>query len=297
VSANSSFLAAITADKRAEMALVSAAERANVRAAGFAKRAGRASHLFREALAKPGRINLIAEVKRSSPSAGAIRPDADPVRFASLYAAHGAAAISVLTEPVYFSGSLDDLRSVCAAVSCPALRKDFIVDAHQVLEAAAAGAEAVLLIVAALAPSEIVALRTLAEDELGMDALVEVHAEGEMRIAIDCGAAIIGVNNRNLSTLAVDLATSRALALYARPGRVLVSESGLQSAADLRQLGALGYGAFLVGELLMRAPDPARELEDLIAQASPQAQPLPSQPAQSRPAPGTPFGDTEAGGA
>ena len=173
----SSFLAAITEAKRAEMALVSAAERSTVRAAAFAKRAGRPSHVFREALANPGRVNIIAEVKRSSPSAGAIRPDADPVRFASLYAAHGAAAISVLTEPVYFSGSLDDLRSVCAAVSCPALRKDFIVDAHQVLEAAAAGAEAVLLIVAALAPAEIVALRTLAEDELGMDALVEVHAE------------------------------------------------------------------------------------------------------------------------
>ena len=266
----SSFLATITQAKRAEMALVSAAERSTVRAAGFAKRAGRSSHVFREALAKPG-VNLIAEVKRSSPSAGAIRPDADPVRFASLYAAHGAAAISVLTEPVYFSGSLADLRSVCAAVSCPALRKDFIVDTHQVLEAAAAGAEAVLLIVASLAPAEIVALRTLAEDELGMDALVEVHAESEMRIAIDCGARVIGVNNRNLVTLAVDLATSRALAPYAQPGRVLVSESGLRSAADLRQLGGLGYSAFLVGELLMRAPDPARELENLIAQSSPQA--------------------------
>ncbi len=292
MSTNSNFLAVITEAKRAEMALVGAAERSTVRAAALAKRAGRPSHVFREALAKPSHINLIAEVKRSSPSAGAIRPDADPVRFASLYAAHGAAAISVLTEPVYFSGSLDDLRSVCAAVSCPALRKDFIVDAHQVLEAAAAGAEAVLLIVAALAPAEIVALRTLAEDELGMDALVEVHAEREMRIAIDCGAAIIGVNNRNLSTLAVDLATSRALARYARPGRVLVSESGLRSAADLRQLGAMGYGAFLVGELLMRAHDPARELESLIAQSSPQAPSL-----QPQAAPETPFGDTEAEGA
>jgi indole-3-glycerol phosphate synthase/phosphoribosylanthranilate isomerase/anthranilate synthase/indole-3-glycerol phosphate synthase/phosphoribosylanthranilate isomerase len=264
-----SFLAGITEAKRAEMALVNAAERSAVRAAAFARRTGRPSHLFREALAKPGRVNIIAEVKRSSPSAGAIRPGADPVQVASLYAAHGAAAVSVLTEPIYFSGSLDDLRSVCAAVSCPALRKDFIVDAHQVLEAAAAGAEAVLLIVASLTPAEIVALRTLAEDELGMDALVEVHAEPEMRIAIDCGARIIGVNNRNLATLAVDLATSRALARYAQPGRLLVSESGLRTAADLRQLGALGYSAFLVGELLMRAPDPARELENLIVQSSP----------------------------
>jgi indole-3-glycerol phosphate synthase/phosphoribosylanthranilate isomerase/anthranilate synthase/indole-3-glycerol phosphate synthase/phosphoribosylanthranilate isomerase len=265
-----SFLAAITATKRAEMALVSASERSTVRAAAFAKRAGRSSHAFRQALARPGRVNLIAEVKRSSPSAGAIRSDADPVQVASLYAAHGAAAISVLTEPVYFSGSLADLRAVCAAVSCPALRKDFIVDAHQVLEAAAAGAEAVLLIVASLAPAEIVTLRTLAEDELGMDALVEVHDESEMQIAIDCGARIIGVNNRNLATLAVDLATSRALACYAQPGRVLVSESGLRTAADLRQLAELGYNAFLMGERLMRAPDPARELETLIAQSFPQ---------------------------
>jgi len=269
VSTTTSFLAAITATKRVEMALVSAAERSAVRAAAFARRAGRSSHVFRDALARPGRVNIIAEVKRSSPSAGAIRPGADPVQFASLYAAHGAAAISVLTEQVYFSGSLDDLRSVCAAVSCPALRKDFIVDAHQVFEAAAAGAQAVLLIVASLAPAAIVALRTLAEDELGMDALVEVHAEPEMRIALDCGARIIGVNNRNLATLAVDLATSRALARYAHPGRVLVSESGLRTAADLRELGALGYGAFLVGELLMRAPNPALELENLIAQSSP----------------------------
>jgi indole-3-glycerol phosphate synthase len=272
VSTKSSFLATITDAKRAEMALVSDAERAPVRAAAFAKRAGRPSHRFREALAQPGRVNIIAEVKRSSPSAGAICADADPVRFASLYAAHGAAAISVLTEPVYFSGSLADLRSVCAAVSRPALRKDFVVDSHQIFEAAAAGAEAVLLIVASLAPAEILALRTLAEDELGMDALVEVHAESEMRVAIDCGARIIGVNNRNLATLAVDLATSRALARYAQPGRVLVSESGLRTADDLRQLAALGYNAFLMGERLMRASDPAQELEELIAQASLQTQ-------------------------
>jgi indole-3-glycerol phosphate synthase len=273
VSTTASFLAAITATKRAEMALVSAADRAAVRQAAFARRAGRSSHAFREALAKPGQVNIIAEVKRSSPCAGAIRPGADPVQVASLYAAHGAAAISVLTEPVYFSGSLDDLRSVCAAVSCPALRKDFIVDAHQILEAAAAGAQAVLLIVASLTPAEIIALRTLAEDELGMDALVEVHAEAEMRIALDCAARIIGVNNRNLATLTVDLATSRALARYAQPGRVLVSESGLRTAADLRELGALGYNAFLVGELLMRATDPARKLENLMLQSFRQPQP------------------------
>jgi len=272
MNANSNFLSSITEAKRAEMAKVSAAERATIRAAALAKRAGHSHHAFREALAHGGRINIIAEVKRSSPSAGAICRDADPVRFASLYSAHGAAAISVLTEPVYFSGSLSDLRAVCTAVKCPALRKDFIVDSHQIFEAAAAGAEAVLLIVAALAPAEILTLRALVEDELGMDALVEVHAELEMQAAIDCGARMIGVNNRNLATLAVDLATSRALARYAQPGRVLVSESGLRTADDLRELAALGYNAFLIGERLMRAPDPARALEELIAQSSMQVQ-------------------------
>ena len=266
-----SFLASITEAKRAQMRRVSAADRDAVRSAAFAKRADRPNHVFRDALARLDQVNIIAEVKRSSPSAGAIRPDADPVRFASLYARHGAAAISVLTEPDYFSGSLDDLEMVCEMVSCPVLRKDFIVDSHQIFEAAAAGAQAVLLIVASLAPAEIVGLRTLAEDELGMDALVEVHAAAEMRIAIDSGAGIIGVNNRNLATLAVDLATSRALARYAEPGRMLVSESGLRTADDLRELGTLGYNAFLIGELLMRASDPGQELEHLIAQASRQS--------------------------
>ena len=267
MSATANFLASISDARRAEMAQISAADRAAVREAALRKRAGGTAHVFREALSIAGKVNIIAEVKRSSPSAGAIRPGADPVQVASIYDRNGAAAISVLTEPNYFSGSLDDLRAVCAAVSRPALRKDFIVDAHQIYEAAAAGAEAVLLIVAALAPAEIIALRTLAEDELGLDALVEVHAEPEMQLAIDCGAAIIGVNNRNLSTLTVDLATSRALAHYARPGRVLVSESGLRTPEHLRELRGLGYGAFLIGELLMRAPDPARELGRFMTEA------------------------------
>ncbi|MGA2991210.1 MAG: indole-3-glycerol phosphate synthase TrpC [Candidatus Korobacteraceae bacterium] len=277
-----SFLASISEAKRAEMAVVSAAERAAVRQAGLRRRAALRPHVFRQALSNPAQVNIIAEVKRSSPTAGAIRPGADPVATASVYAANGAAAISVLTEPKYFSGSLDDLRAVCARLSpapadanaasslgpgCPVLRKDFIVDSHQIYEAAAAGAEAVLLIVASLAPSELVALRTLAEDELGLDALVEVHAEPEMRIAIECGAAIIGVNNRNLATLEVSLDTSRALARYVQPGRLLVSESGLRTPAHVRELRALGYGSFLIGETLMRSDDPAGELTRFITEA------------------------------
>jgi indole-3-glycerol phosphate synthase len=279
VSAGASFLASICEAKRAEMALVSAAERASVRQAALRRRAARRAHVFRAALSHPARINIIAEVKRSSPSAGAIRPGANPVATASIYAENGAAAISVLTEPQYFSGSLADLRAVCALLSstpanaktalagggCPVLRKDFIVDGHQIYEAAAAGAEAVLLIVAALSPAELLLLRTLAEDELGLDTLVEVHAEVEMRIAIECGAGIIGVNNRNLATLAVSLDTSRALARYAQPGRLLVSESGLRTPAHLRELRALGYGAFLIGETLMRSTDPARELASFMS--------------------------------
>ncbi len=293
-----SFLASICEAKRAEMARVSAGERAGVREAALRTRAARPPYVFHQALCDPARVNIIAEVKRSSPSAGAIRPAADPVETAAIYAAGGAAAISVLTEPQYFSGSLADLRAVCARVSptpanvrtalagapastssnaktalvggpgCPVLRKDFIVDAHQVCEAAAAGADAVLLIVAALTPAELVALRMLAEDGLGLDALVEVHAEPEIQIAIDCGATVLGVNNRNLATLEVTLDTSRALARYAAPGRVLVSESGLRTPEHVRELRALGYGAFLIGETLMRSADPARELAAFIHAAA-----------------------------
>jgi indole-3-glycerol phosphate synthase len=275
VSAVASFLASICEAKRAEMAQVSAAERASVRQAALRLRATRRPRVFRRALSNPAQVNIIAEVKRSSPTAGAIRAGADPAETASVYAANGAAAISVLTEPQYFSGSLDDLRAVCARLAstranaaCPVLRKDFIVDAHQVYEAAVAGAEAVLLIVAALSPAELLSLRTLAEDELGLDALVEVHAEPEMRTAIECGASIVGVNNRNLATLQVSLDTSRALARYAQPGRLLVSESGLRTPEHLRELRALGYGAFLIGETLMRASDPARELAAFISTAA-----------------------------
>jgi indole-3-glycerol phosphate synthase len=209
-------------------------------------------------------VHIIAEVKRSSPSAGEICPGIEAAAVARVYESSGAAAVSVLTEPRHFCGSLDDLRTVSAAVSLPVLRKDFIVDHHQVNEAAVVGAEAVLLIAAILDRKELMALRELAEETLGMDALVEVHSEAEMKLARECGSRLIGVNNRNLATLEVDLGTSRALARYSDSSTTLISESGLRSGREIRQLRALGYSAFLVGEFLMRSANPGDQLRSLI---------------------------------
>ncbi|HET6973972.1 MAG TPA: indole-3-glycerol phosphate synthase TrpC [Pyrinomonadaceae bacterium] len=216
-------------------------------------------HAFRRALQADG-INVIAEFKRRSPSKGMIREGANPVDVAIAYKAGGAVAMSVLTEEDYFAGSLDDLREVKGAVELPVLRKDFIVDEYQVYESAAAGADAILLIVAALDDESLVRLRRLAEDELGMDALVEVHSSDEMRRAAACGAKLIGVNNRDLRTFAVSLETSLSLAREAPSEALLISESGLNSAADLQRLYAVGYRGFLIGETLMRAGDPAAAL-------------------------------------
>lgn len=224
----------------------------------------RKSHALREALRADG-INIIAEFKRRSPSKGAIRADADLTQVVTSYNAGGAAAISVLTEEDYFSGSLDDLRNVKNAVTLPVLRKDFILDDYQVYESAAAGADAILLIVAVLDDETLQRLRTLAEDELNLDALVEVHTSDEMKRAAACGAALIGVNNRDLRTFEVSLETSIALARYAPRESVLVSESGLNSANDLRRLHDAGYRGFLIGETLMRAGNPEQTLRELRA--------------------------------
>jgi indole-3-glycerol phosphate synthase len=230
----------------------------------LANRGAAEAHAFRDALERDG-INVIAEFKRKSPSKGVIRADADLVSTVRSYEAGGAAAISVLTEEDYFDGSLGDLRAANASVALPLLRKDFIVDEYQVYEAAAAGADAVLLIVAVLDDSELESLRRLTEDELGMDALVEVHHEEEMDRAASCGARIIGVNNRDLRTFEVSLETSVTLAVHAPRGALLVSESGLKSAADLRRLHEHGFRAFLLGESLMRATDPAQALRTLLS--------------------------------
>ena len=218
-------------------------------------------HAFRRALQGDG-INVIAEFKRRSPSKGMIREGADPIEIARAYQAGGAVAMSVLTEEDYFAGSLEDLRQVKATVDLPVLRKDFIVDEYQVYESAVAGADAILLIVAALDDELLSRLRRLAEDELQMDALVEVHTSDEMKRAAACGARLIGVNNRDLRTFAVSLETSLALAREAPPEAVLISESGLNSAADLQRLYEAGYRGFLIGETLMRADDPAAALRN-----------------------------------
>ena len=237
------------------------------RAEGSPARAG----LFRAALSRTDRINVIAECKRRSPSRGVIRADYDVTAIARGYSAAGAAAISVLTEPTFFDGSLADLRSVRGVVDVPVLRKDFIVSEYQLHEARAVGADAVLLIVAALTPIELRELATRAAS-LELDVLVEVHDASELAIAIDAGALLIGVNNRNLRTLAVNLDASEELVARIPRQVVAVSESGLKTGGDLVRLRACGYRAFLIGERLMGEPDPGAALGALLLAASSAAQ-------------------------
>jgi indole-3-glycerol phosphate synthase len=206
---------------------------------------------------------IIAECKRRSPSRGVLRPEYDPVAIAKGYEQAGAAAISVLTEPTFFDGAVEHLKAVRDAVAIPVLRKDFIVSEYQLLEARAAGADAVLLIVAALDTQALASLHARAS-ALGLDVLVEVHNADELSVALDAGARIVGVNNRNLRTLEVDVSASETLAARIPKQIVRVSESGLKSAADLQRLRQLGYDAFLIGERFMTASDPGRELRNLL---------------------------------
>lgn len=216
-------------------------------------------HKFSNALRNDD-INIIAEFKRRSPSKGMIREGANAIEISRAYQAGGAVAMSVLTEEDYFAGSLDDLHHVKSAVELPVLRKDFIIDEYQVYESAAAGADAILLIVAALDDELLSRLRCLAEDELQIDALVEVHTSDEMKRAAACGAKLIGVNNRDLHTFEVSLETSLRLAREAPADALLISESGLKSPDDLQRLYDAGYRGFLIGETLMCADDPAAAL-------------------------------------
>jgi len=232
------------------------AERASV----LASSSGR----FQLAISGTDDVNVIAECKRRSPSKGVLRADYEPVAIAKAYEAAGAAAISVLTEPTFFDGSLEHLIAVRAAVEIPILRKDFIVSEYQLLEAKAAGANAILLIVAALRPVELKVLHDHARRH-GLDALVEVHDEHELAIAIDAGARIIGVNNRNLRTLEVDVNASEQLIAQMPRDIVAISESGLKSADEIARLRQLGYRAFLIGERFMTAADPGGALEGLLA--------------------------------
>jgi indole-3-glycerol phosphate synthase len=218
---------------------------------------------FADRLSRPDTVNIIAECKRRSPSRGVLRTAYEPVAIASGYERAGAAAISVLTEPGFFDGSLAHLDAVRTAVTIPLLRKDFMVDEYQLLEARAAGADAILLIVAALDDHS---LKTLGRSaaEHGMAALVEVHDATECARAIDAGATIIGVNNRNLRTLEVDLNASNEVSAMLPAGVIGISESGLKTPADLQRMKALGYQAFLMGERFMIAPDPGAALAGLI---------------------------------
>ena len=237
-------------------------------AADLARRAGilPPTRGFRAALAAPG-LRVIAECKRRSPSRGVLRAEYNPVAIARRYADAGAAAISVLTEPTFFDGALAHLDAVRAAVDVPLLRKDFVVDQYQLLEARASGADAVLLIVAALDDAALGQL-SLDARALGLDVLVEVHDDTELDRAIAAGADLIGVNNRNLRTLAVDVDASFRLAARMPGGAIAVAESGLKSGADLKRLQAAGYRAFLIGERFMTAIDPGEALAGLLAEAA-----------------------------
>jgi indole-3-glycerol phosphate synthase len=238
---------------------------ARLREQAISYRAQAEAHAMMKALTVEDRINIIAEFKRRSPSKGLIRDDIPAADMARRYEHGGAAAISVLTEEEHFGGSLEDLRAVKRTVAIPVLRKDFILDESQVYEAAAFGADAVLLIVAALKHDELTRLRQIAEEELGLDALVEVHSIDEMRRAADSGANLIGVNNRDLNTFDVSLETSVNLSRYAPSGALLVSESGLKSKDDLLRLRKLGYRGFLIGESLMTADAPEGVIHSLMA--------------------------------
>jgi indole-3-glycerol phosphate synthase len=223
---------------------------------------------FAGALARPGRVSVIVEHKRRSPSRGAIREDLAPADVARRYEAAGAAALSVLTDEAFFGGRLRHLEEVRAATGLPVLRKDFVLDPWQVWEARAAGADAVLLIVAALADAHLSALLAVTR-EAGLDALVEVHDRGELDRALAAGSRIVGVNSRDLRTLAVSLDTALALAPAIPDGVVAVAESGIRTGADVRRLRDAGFDAFLVGEHLMKAPDPGEALKRLLEEAAP----------------------------
>ncbi|MDE2776460.1 MAG: indole-3-glycerol phosphate synthase TrpC [Chloroflexota bacterium] len=247
--------------------------RARASAAAMRRRAEGSAYATRDMLAalKSENVSLIAEVKRASPSKGSLTKDFAPVLLAATYAQNGASAISVLTDEDFFQGGLAYLTAIRRAVCTPLLRKDFIIDPCQVYEGRAAGADAILLIVAALAERQLADLYALT-NELGMTALVEVHNEWEMERALRLRAKLIGINNRDLKTFHVDLGTTARLAAMVNDEVVLVAESGIFSAADARAMGRQGADAILVGEALMKAPDTALLARELSSQPNPKLQ-------------------------
>jgi indole-3-glycerol phosphate synthase len=226
--------------------------------------ADRVHHSLRERLVRHTGTQVIAELKKASPSAGLLRPDYDPGAIARRYADAGAAALSVLTEPRHFLGSPDHLRAVRAAVDLPILRKDFMCDDYQVMEAAAWGADVILLIVAALDDAELRGLYQAALAQ-GLEVLVESHTAVELERALALDAAIIGVNSRDLKTLTTNLDVARQLAESIPPARLAIAESGIQHRADIEDLEGRGYRGFLIGEALVRASDPGGRLAELLA--------------------------------
>jgi indole-3-glycerol phosphate synthase len=217
-------------------------------------------------LSSPG-PHIIAEVKRRSPSAGTLRTDIEPASLALIYAESGASAISVLTEPTHFGGSLEDLRAVASAVNVPSLRKDFIVSDVQLLEARAAGASMALLIVAALTASELTRL-VASSTALGLLPLVETHTLREIKVAVDAGAPMIGVNSRDLRDFSIDIARAEKLRSAIPSGTLAVAESGIHTPDDLGRLSDSGYDLFLIGTSLMTSEDPASTLRSFLARGA-----------------------------
>jgi len=222
---------------------------------------------FSEALARPG-TSVIAEYKRRSPSAGTIREGASVGEVVRAYERGGAAALSILTEEEHFGGSLADLHEAATTSDLPILRKDFTIDPYQVFEAKAAGGDAVLLVVGALRPAELATLHGLARD-LQVDALVEVHGEAELEVALEVGAEVIGINNRDLEDFSVDLSRTFELLVDVPAGKTVVSEAGIAAGEEVEELEQVGVDAVLVGETLMRAPDPEAAVRDLAGTEEP----------------------------
>lgn len=263
---NRDFLSEIVARKREEVTGIRAANNEeNLRDQAIRVRVKTEPHRLRAALAATSPdIKIIAEFKRKSPSRGNIRSNLSASDAAAGYERGGACAISVLTDAEYFDGSLDDLISVRNNTAMSILRKDFLIDPIQIHEAAAAGADAVLLIAAVLDEALLGRMRMIAEDELGLDALIEVHTSEELRKACNAGAQLIGINNRDLRTFEVSLRTSERLIHEAPCNALMISESGLRSHEQLLRLQALGFRGFLIGETLMQARDPAEALREFV---------------------------------